>query len=463
MPVENPGASAPVLGRSIPCNIEAEEGLLASCMMDGGQEIMTLCLESRVGEDYFFKPAHQLIFNSIQALYEAGSGIDEILVADRLQSDGVLEEVGGYPAITRLTSRIDTTAHAKYWLQIVREKCLLRRLIRTSTESIEKCYANEGDLDGLLAGVEEAVFKISEDRFTEGAVPLKESMDSAVNLINNLLQRKGELSGVPTGFIDLDRLTFGLHAQEMIVLAARPSMGKTSLALNIAETAVMPGGARNAPIPTLVFSLEMSAVQLAFRLLCSYSEVNMTRIKEGMIRKDDEKKLARRAKEIKDAPLWVDDSGNLTILELRAKARRMASKEKLGLIIIDYLQLISGTDSRVHREQQIADISRSIKAMAKELDVPVLVLSQLNRESEREKRRPRLSDLRESGSIEQDADVVILLAKAPEKDDEEPVGPSREMQLIIAKQRNGPIGDISLTFIPELTRFKNHTRQSPVS
>ena len=453
------GGGTPFPERSIPCNIEAEEGLLASCMMDGGQDIMALCLESRVGEEYFFKPAHQLIFNAVLALYEDGSVIDEILVADKLQSQGSLEEIGGYAAITRLTSRIDTTAHARFWLEIVREKCLLRRLIRTSTESIEKCYTNQGDLEQLLEGVEQAIFKISEDRVTESAIPLKESMESAVNLIHNLLQRKGELSGVPTGFIDLDRLTFGLHAQEMIVLAARPSMGKTSLALNIAETAVLGGGSRKTPIPTLVFSLEMSAEQLAFRLLCSYSRVNMTRIREGMIRKEDEKRLAHRAKEIKDAPLWIDDSGNLTILDLRAKARRMASKAKLGLVVIDYLQLISGTDNRVPREQQIADISRSIKAMAKELNVPVLVLSQLNRESEREKRRPRLSDLRESGSIEQDADVVILLAKAPEKEDEDQVSPSREVQLIIAKQRNGPIGDIALTFIPELTRFENHTSQ----
>lgn len=451
------------LDRAMPCNIDAEEGLLACCIMDGGQEVMAICLEARVRADYFFKPSHQVIFQGLIDLYDKGSEVDEIILCDYLQKQSQLEEVGGYTAVTRLTSRIDTTAHARHWLEIVREKCLLRRLIKTSTESIDQCYQNEGGLDELLEGVEQKIFEISQDRVSDSARPIKESIDSASVLVQNLIQRKGELSGVSTGFVDLDRLTFGFHPQEMVVLAARPSMGKTSLALNIGESAVLPKSGSQ-PAPTLFYSLEMSAEQLAFRLLCSRARVNMSKIKDGFAPEGSQQALARAAKELKNAPLWIDDSGFLTILELRAKARRMASKVNgLGLIIVDYLQLISGVDNRVAREQQISEISRGIKAMAKEINVPVLVLSQLNRESEREKRPPRLSDLRESGSIEQDADVVLLLhyKKTDEDDQHESVPSSGGMrELIIAKQRNGPVGSIPLTFIPELTRFENYTRQT---
>ena len=461
---ERSGVTDP-LDRIAPHNIDAEEGLIASCIMDGGQETMTTCLEARIKPDYFYKPSHQVIFQALLDLYEKGSVVDEIILVEQLESQNRLEEVGGYSAITRLTNRIETTAHAQYWMEIVREKCLLRRLIKSATQIVDDCYHSQEGLDNFLEVAEQKIFEISRDRVSESATPIKESIDSAVKLINTLLQRKGELSGVSTGFIDLDRMTFGFHAAEMIVLAARPSLGKTALALNIAEAATFPIDRQKKPVPTLFFNLEMSARQLAFRLLCSHSRVNMQRVKDGMVPREDQNRLSRDAKALKEAPLWIDESGQLTILEMRAKARRMHAKLRLGLVVIDYLQLISGTDSRAAREQQISEISRGIKAMAKELEVPVLVLSQLNRESEREKRLPRLSDLRESGSIEQDADVVFLLAKRVDKRGESEEGDTTSssgevIDLIVAKQRNGPVGTVPLSFIPEITRFENYSDKS---
>lgn len=448
--------------RVLPASIEAEEGLLACCIIDGGQEILPQCIEGKIGADYFMKSAHQHIFQALLDLYEDGSVVDEIILTDKLQKKGVLEEIGGYATVTQLTNRIETTAHASYWLEIVREKYLLRRLIRTSSNIVDRCFLNEQALDELLDGVEQEIFGISQDRVSDSALPIRQSMDSAVNLVHNLLQRRGELTGISTGFIDLDRMTFGLHGQEMVVLAGRPSLGKTSLALNIAESAIVSSKGKHEPVPTLFFSLEMSAEQLVFRLLCGRARVSMSKVKDGFASKQAQQALAQTAKELREAPLWIDDSASLTILELRAKARRMASRHKIGLIVVDYLQLLSGTDSRVGREQQISEISRGVKAMAKELKVPILVLSQLNRDSERERRKPRLSDLRESGSIEQDADVVMLLSvpksgHSDQDEDAQPVSTIKEMELIIAKQRNGPIGDIRLTFIPELTRFENFT------
>ncbi len=461
---ERAGAADP-LDRIAPHNIDAEEGLIASCIMDGGQETITLCLEARLSPDYFYKPAHQVIFQALLDLYEKGSVVDEIILVEHLGTQDRLEEIGGFSAITHLTNRIETTAHAQYWMEIVREKCLLRRLIKSATQIVDDCYHSQDGLDNFLEAAEQKIFEISQDRVTESAIPIKDSIDSAVKLINTLLQSKGELSGVSSGFIDLDRMTFGLHQSEMIVLAARPSVGKTSLALNIADAATFPSDKQRKPVPTLFFNLEMSASQLAFRLLCSHSKVNMQRVKDGMVAREDQNRLSRDAKALKEAPLWIDESGQLTILEMRAKARRMHAKHKLGLIVVDYLQLISGTDSRVAREQQISEISRGIKAMAKELEVPVLVLSQLNRESEREKRQPRLSDLRESGSIEQDADVVFLLAKRGDKREEGENGntvPSsgEVIDLIIAKQRNGPVGKVPLSFRPEFTRYENYSDKS---
>jgi replicative DNA helicase len=446
----------PVAGRTLPHSDEAEAGLLACCLLDDS-DVVARCQEQKLTAEAFYNPTHRLIFESICRIYDDKSSVDLILVCEDLKDRDQLEEIGGAAFVSELTNRIETTAHAVHFIEIVREKYLLRRLIRTATQTVEKCFnfAHEG-LETFIEEIEQEIFRISEDRFSESAQPISESVGQAVKIIHRLIERKGELSGLTSGFTDLDKLTFGFHPQEMIILAARPSMGKTSLALNVAEATVLPKKERDKPVPTLFFSLEMSAEQLAMRLLCSRARVSAVRMRESFLNREEMERLAAAALEIKQAPLWIDDSGHLTIVELRAKARRLHARRNLGLIVIDYLQLVSGLDSRVQREQQIAEISRGLKAMAKELGLPIIVLSQLNRESEKEKRQPRLSDLRESGSIEQDADVVLLLARPRDTKDDFSVVTDRA-DLIVAKQRNGPVGDIRLTFLREITRFENYT------
>ena len=478
-PAVRDGADS-IVARATPHNIDAEEALLACCIIDPA-ETLSLCHEKGLRAEAFYRPAHQILFSVIEAMHEKSVDVDQIALADHLSGrvvgtlpgmekdpdsgKNLFEYIGGHPALNRITSRIESTVHAPLWLDIVFEKWVLRRLIRAATNVVEGCYRNEGELDTFIDGVEQEIFKISQDRVHEGAEHISDSVDEATQLINRIMS--GESSaGVLTGYKDLDKMTFGLHKGEMIVLAARPSMGKTSLAMNIAEYAAMPK--HGDPAQVLVFSLEMGADQLAMRMLCRRAKANMRRVRDGSLSKDDQRSIIATAGELKKAPLWIDDVSHVTIMELRAKARRIQSRlmmEKgrgLGLIVIDYLQLISGMgDSRTPREQQIAEISRGLKGLAKELQLPVLVLSQLNREAEKENRQPRLSDLRESGSIEQDADVVLLLAKASESDDKSSV-PSgiRKVALIIAKQRNGPVGSVDLTFIPEYTSFENYTENA---
>jgi len=444
---------------SAPHSIDSEQALLACCILEGGQESMTACIEAKLQSDYFFKPAHQIIYQALLDLYQEGTPVDEIILTDKLQSKNQLEMIGSHGGINEITNRIDTPAHLPHYLSRVRDLALLRRLIRTATKILEESYTQQDNLDQFLEQVEQEIFKISEDRINDAPKPLKHSLESAINIVNKMIQNKGELTGISSGFKDLDRLTCGFQPQEMIVVAARPSMGKTGIALNIAEAAIMhPNIKKRAP--TLVFSLEMSAEQIAMRLLCGYARVDMQKLKDGFLDKKSEADLAHAAKALRDAPFWIDDSARLTILEMRAKARRICSKNKLGLVIIDYLQLISGTDTRIPREQQIAEISRNVKSMAKELNVPVIVLSQLNRESEKEKRQPKLSDLRESGSIEQDADLVLLLSKKRDFDDDEEVASSIVLRdLIVAKQRNGPIGIVPLTFNKRIIKFENYSEE----
>jgi len=464
--------------RALPHNLDAEEGLLAACIIDGGQDTLNSCLEARLEPESFFKPAHQVIFQLLVDCYRSGTLVDEVVLIDRLQSRTVetidwlrqrqkltppktslLELIGGPQVITGLTSRIETTGHARYWLEIVREKWLLRRLIATSSQIVEDAYTNQDSLDAFIDSVEQQILRINADRVTDSAEKFDSAVDKATHLISRILQGTPD-EGVMTGYTDVDAMTFGLHGGQMIVLAARPSMGKTSFGMNIVENAALPR--RGKPVPTLVFSLEMPSDQLAMRMLCGRARVNMKRVRDRMISREQMKTLANVAKELKQAPIWIDDSSSVNILELRAKARRMHQQNKIGLIVIDYLQLISGTDSRVPREQQISEISRGIKAMAKEMNLPVLVLSQLNRAAEKENRQPRISDLRESGAIEQDADVVFLLASRQNKEDNPGIPQAaRERDLIIAKQRNGPTGEVPLTFIPDFTRFENYTRQQP--
>jgi len=446
-----------------PHNVEAEEGLLAACLIDGGREILTECIEAKIAPAYFFKTSHQELYRALLALYETGDPIDEILLLDYLRKNGMEEDVGGIAAIYAIQNRIETPAHARYFTRIVHEKYLLRRLIRTSRETIEACYEQQEDMSTFIEKIEQDIFEISSGRVTEGATPIREALDGAVNNIQALLSGKDDIDGVLSGFRDLDGMTYGFHPGQMIVLAARPSVGKTSLAMNFAEHAMLPAGGRKSA-GVLVFSLEMTAEDLAMRLICSRSRVDMKRIRDRVVSKQDMADIVTTTKELKQSPLWIDDNSSSTILDIRAKARRLHTKNKLGLVVVDYLQLIRGSDPRVPREQQIADMSRGMKGMAKELGVPVVVLSQLNRESEKENRDPRISDLRESGSIEQDADVVLLLHRPKKRDDDEAVQDGamasdvEHIKLIIAKQRNGPIGDVDLTFVRRYTRYENFHR-----
>lgn len=446
-----------------PHNIEAEEGLIAACLIDGGREVLTDCIEAKIQPEYFFKTTHQELYRALLELYATGEPVDEILLLEHLRKNGLEEEVGGISTIYAIQDRIETPAHARYFAKIVHEKYLLRRLIRTSREAIEACYEQQEDISTFIEKIEQDIHMISSGRVTESAVPIKESLDQAVTNIHALLNGKDEIDGVLSGFRDLDGMTYGFHPGQMVVLAARPSVGKTSLAMNFAEHAMLPDGGRKKS-GVLVFSLEMTAADLAMRLICSRARVDMKRIRERVVSKKDSTDIAQAVKELQEAPLWIDDSSSSTILDLRAKARRVDTKHRLGLIIIDYLQLVRGTDPRVPREQQIAEISRGIKGMAKELGIPVVVLSQLNRESERENRDPRLSDLRESGSIEQDADVVMILHRHKKRDDDDGIqeggmpGDVELIKLIIAKQRNGPIGEVDLTFMRRYTRYENFQR-----
>ncbi len=465
MPVKPASAenlNAPVdlttAGRALPHSLDSEKGLLAACLIDPA-EVISRCLAQKLPDEAFYSLAHQAIYKVCVEVFEEKSILDAKILAEELNTRGQLTEVGGPIYIAELATQIETTAHANYFLDIVREKYLLRRLIHTATKTVRSCFEPQldGGLENFIDDIEKEIFAISDDRVADTSQPIKKSVDDAVKLVQKLIAGRGELAGISSGFVDLDKMTFGLHPQEMIILAARPSMGKTSLAMNIAEAVALPSrpGAPSAGV--LIFSLEMSAEQLAMRLLTCRAKVSSQRLREGFVNKEEQQSLAQAAKELKNARLWIDDSGQVTINQLRAKARRIwARNDNMGLIVIDYLQLLAGTDPKIQREQQISEISRGLKTLAKELKVPVMVLSQLNRESEKEKRQPKLSDLRESGAIEQDADVVLLLARPKDAGDEHSVA-ADSADLIIAKQRNGPVGDIKLTFRKEYTRFENHT------
>lgn len=449
----DPAGSA-IAGRTPPHSVEAEEYLLSCCLLDGGDTIAR-CLEAKLSPQAFYLPANRVIFEKLCELYQKSPPVAIEMVIEELRTSKQLEAVGGVPYLMQVSARIPTTAQAVYFIEKVRELYLLRELIKVTTSAVEQCFSYQGGLEEFVDKIEQDVFRVTQDRVSDAAKPMKEPAREAMTIINKLMMKKGEKTGVVTGFKDLDDLTFGFQKQEMIVLAARPSVGKTSLALNIAEAATLPK--RGDPVPTLIFSLEMSSSQLALRMLCSRARVNIKMLRDGMLPKQgpEQQRLVDVADELSKSPLFIDDSGHLTIMELRAKARRLYTRYKLGLIVVDYLQLLSPSDPKIPREQQVAEASRGLKAMAKELDLPVFVLSQLNRSSEKENRAPRLSDLRESGSIEQDADVVLMLA--PPKDAEEKFQ-AAAYDLVVAKQRNGPVGQFQLTFLRDITRFENYAQ-----
>src|SRR5256886_117069 len=392
-------------------------------------------------------------------MYDSRQPIDVITLQQSLKNKQLLEEVGGIAYLSALPDSAPSAANLSYYLDIVLEKYLLRKMIHTCTEVVGRVYDFEGEVDALMDEVERDILRISESRVQSHTDTIKDLVKKAINTIEDFHQRQGMLTGIGTGFTDLDKMTSGLHGGEMIVIAARPSMGKTSMAMNIAEHVAI-----EQKLPVGVFSLEMTSESLVLRMLCSRSRVNLRNVRDGFLAERDFPKLTGAAGKLANAPLFIDDSSALSILQLRAKARRMFQQYGIKLFVIDYLQLLHSTSRRAeNRQQEIADISNGIKSLAKELSVPVIVLAQLNREMEKDKnRKPRLSDLRESGAIEQDADLVVLLYK-PSSGDEDEAGAEQDavpVNLLIAKQRNGPTGDVNLTFLKSYTRFESATKIS---
>ena len=452
-------------GKPLPSNLDAEQGLLAACIMDTSGEVMGRCAEQAIGADHFYHLNHQIIFEALLELNSDNKAADEILLAEKLESRKQLDQVGGQNALFELTSRIDTTAHATYWLEIVKEKALLRRCIYVAFEIIDGANNLQGEVDDFLSGMEQRVCELGDDQNSRSSLHFREPIQKAMGEIQKMLSKE-EADGLLTGYKDLDNLTNGLKSAEMVVIAARPSVGKTSLAMNIVENIAFSHKYINNPKNTLVFSLEMSASSLAMRLICGKAKVNMNDLRKGFVAKNYAEKLNEISQQFQQAPIWVDDTSGLSINQIRAKARRVKSRNGLSLIVVDYLQLISGDRYSSSRENEISVISRGLKSMAKELEVPVIVLSQLNRDSEKEKRDPRLSDLRESGSIEQDADIVMLLGKQRkgedirESDISQGEGDSQgedfePIKLILAKQRNGPTGYVNLAFVRKYTKFES--------
>ena len=452
-------------GKPLPSNLDAEQGLLAACIMDTSGEVMGRCAEQAIGADHFYHLNHQIIFEALLELNRDNKAADEILLAEKLESRKQLDQVGGQNALFELTSRIDTTAHATYWLEIVKEKALLRRCIYVAFEIIDGANNLQGEVDDFLSGMEQRICELGDDQNSRTSLHFREPIQKAMGEIQKMLSKE-EADGLLTGYKDLDNLTNGLKSAEMVVIAARPSVGKTSLAMNIVENIAFSHKYINSPKNTLVFSLEMSASSLAMRLICGKAKVNMNDLRKGFVAKNYAEKLNEISQQFQQAPIWVDDTSGLSINQIRAKARRVKSRNGLSLIVVDYLQLISGDRYSSSRENEISLISRGLKSMAKELEVPVIVLSQLNRDSEKEKRDPRLSDLRESGSIEQDADIVMLLGKQRkgedirESDISQGEGDSQgedfePIKLILAKQRNGPTGYVNLAFVRKYTKFES--------
>ncbi len=451
----------PALDRLPPHSPEAEMGVLGCALLDPNQCIGE-CIEKLKddGKMAFYDLRHQTIYETLSAMFDAKHPIDLITVQQHLKDRQLLDQVGGIPYLSQLQDAVPSAANLSYYLDIVREKHLLRKLITTCSGVVGKVYDYEGNVEELLDEVEKEVLRVNESRAQGGNLPIKTLVGKAVEKIQNYFDRKGALDGLATGFMDLDKMTDGLHGKEMIVIAARPSMGKTSLAMNIAEHVAL-----ELNLPVGVFSLEMGAESLIMRMMCSLARVNMRNIRDGFMAETDFPKLTSAAGRLSRAPLFIDDTAGLSILQLRARARRMAQQHGIKLFVIDYLQLLNSTArrSQENRQQEIADISSGIKALAKELDVPVIVLSQLNRELEKDKsRKPRLSDLRESGSIEQDADLVALLYKPDAGDDEDGNAVESDgvpVNLLIAKQRNGPTGDVHMTFMKPYTRFESATNR----
>ncbi len=439
-------------GRTLPHSLEAEESLISCCLIDG-PEVISRCLEARLKPDSFYDNKHGIIFEKLQELYSNQKPIDIAILAEELKTSRQLDAIGGYAFLVQVSGKSATTAQTGYFIEKIREQSLLRDIIRSATSAVEDCYGFSGGIDEFVDEIEHKIFAITQNRVSDKMVPSSAVVPRALSVLQSMVMKRGVMTGLKTGLRDLDALTWGFQKSDLVILAARPSMGKTSLALNMADSIV----ANEGRLPTLFFSLEMTATQLMQRMLCSRSRVNMKLLRDGMLSKngDEMNRLAIAADELAHAPLFIDDSSGISVSHIRARSRRIHARYPLGAIFVDYLQLLAPSKDRVSREQQVSEASRGLKALAKELDVPVIVLSQLNRVADKESRRPKLSDLRESGAIEQDADVVLLMSRPADSDETFQVA-GDVIDVIVAKQRNGPVGELKLTFLRDITKFENY-------
>jgi replicative DNA helicase len=451
-----PTARDPYRERRPPYSEEAEQAVLSAMLMD--QDAVMRAAET-LDDSMFYAERHRRVYRAMIGLTETGSVVDPLTLADELARRGELEAAGGKDYIGYLVDVVPTAANVEYHARIVREKALLRRLIEASTSIVQSAFDGKNTADELLDEAESRIFQVSQQRGREGFTRIKELLWPTMERIE-ALQRGGKtVTGVPTGFADLDELTSGFQPADLVVIAARPSMGKTALTLNIAQHAAI-----EAQVPIAFFSLEMSKESLVQRMLTSEARVDAQRLRKGMLRDDDFPRLARAAGILSSAPVYIDDTPGISMLEMRSKARRLKADADLGLIIVDYLQLMQGPANSESRQQEVSTISRSLKSLAKELGVPVVALSQLSRAPEQrageDKGRPQLSDLRESGAIEQDSDVILFIYRPEvyfgpvDKDGNSLEG---RAEIIVGKQRNGPIGSVNLFFHKQYTRFESYT------
>jgi len=438
--------SAEELQKVPPQQIEAEQSLLGGILIES--QGLPAALEVLRGEE-FYRDAHRTVFQAFQELFQRNEPIDLITTTEYLTEKNQLDKVGGATYLASLTEMVPSAANVAAYARIIHDKALLRKLIQTANEITALCYGGGKNVEEILDQTEAAIFAVTESRIRTSYSPLKEIVKKSIENIVRFQEYREMVTGVASHYTDLDKLTAGFQPSDLIIIAARPSMGKTALALSIARNVAMVGG-----IPVGVFSLEMSKEQLAMRLLCAEARVDSHKIRTGFLSQQECVKMLNAAGKFMDTPMYIDDTPAISVLELRAKARRMKADRGLGLVVVDYLQLMQGRQGVERREQEISDISRSLKGLAKELNVPVIALSQLNRKvEERNQKRPLLSDLRESGAIEQDADVIAFIYRDEVYNKDSPDKGIAEIE--ISKHRNGPIGRVKLKYIDTYTRFEN--------
>jgi replicative DNA helicase len=433
-----------------PQSLEAEESILSAILVDN--DTLLEVLEILSPKD-FYRSAHQKIFAAISELFSKSEPIDLVTLSNILREHDRLEEIGGATYLANLVDTVPLAANAQHYAKIVYDKACLRRLIEKSNEITKRCFEDRGDVDNVIDFAESSIFEISENKIRPAFYPIGEIIESNIDALEERQGNRALVTGVATGFTKIDELTAGFQKSDLVIIAGRPGMGKTSFALNIAKHAAV-----DANIPVAIFSLEMSKEQLSLRMLSCDARIDSSRLRRGFISQDDWIKITDTAGVLSQAPIFIDDSPSITAMEIRAKSRRLKMEKDIGLIIIDYLQLMKGRISAERRDLEISEISRSLKALAKELDLPVVALSQLNRKlEERSDKRPQLADLRESGALEQDADVVAFIYRDELYNKDENNPNKGKAEIIVAKQRNGPTGFAILTFLDTYTRFENYT------